>query len=113
DFFSGQPASDTSASVRSESETGFFMGESIARPARPSQAASPETPGRKGAIPEKMASSFLIKVDSRPEKSDSPDANYGRTAMRKTTCGALLLGILISACGGEGEAVPPPQAPPP
>src|SRR5437016_2605011 len=33
--------------------------------------------------------------------------------MRKTTCGALLLAVLISACGGEGDAVPPPQAPPP
>jgi steroid delta-isomerase-like uncharacterized protein len=33
--------------------------------------------------------------------------------MRKTTCGALLLTVLISACGGEGDAVPPPQVPPP
>jgi steroid delta-isomerase-like uncharacterized protein len=33
--------------------------------------------------------------------------------MRKTTCGAMLLTVLISACGGEGDAVPPPQAPPP
>ena len=41
---------------------------------------------RKGGFPEKLAVCFLIKVDSRPEKSDSPDANYGRMAMRKTTC---------------------------
>src|SRR5882724_3000312 len=33
--------------------------------------------------------------------------------MRKTTYGVLLFAVLISACGGEGEAVPPPQAPPP
>jgi steroid delta-isomerase-like uncharacterized protein len=33
--------------------------------------------------------------------------------MRKTTCGAMLVAVLISACGGEGDAVPPPQAPPP
>jgi len=59
-----------------------------------------------------MAACFVIKVDSRPEKSDSPDANYGRMAMRKTISSALLL-VLISACGGEGDAIPPPQAPPP
>jgi steroid delta-isomerase-like uncharacterized protein len=34
-------------------------------------------------------------------------------AMRKTTYGAALLAVVISACGGEGDAVPPPQAPPP
>src|SRR6185295_99146 len=34
-------------------------------------------------------------------------------AMRKTTFGAVLLTVLISACGGEGDAVPPPQPPPP
>jgi len=33
--------------------------------------------------------------------------------MRKTTYGAALLALVISACGGEGDAVPPPQAPPP
>ena len=33
--------------------------------------------------------------------------------MRKTTFGAVLLTVLISACGGEGDAVPPPQPPPP
>jgi len=33
--------------------------------------------------------------------------------MRKTTEAALVLAVLIAGCGGEGEAVPPPQAPPP
>src|SRR5262245_7717445 len=33
--------------------------------------------------------------------------------MRNTICGAMLVAVLISACGGEGDAVPPPQAPPP
>lgn len=33
--------------------------------------------------------------------------------MAKTICGAAFVAILISACGGEGEAIPPPQAPPP
>ena len=33
--------------------------------------------------------------------------------MSKTICGAALVAVLISACGGEGEAIPPPQAPPP
>ncbi len=32
--------------------------------------------------------------------------------MRTTTCGAVVLAVLISACGGEGDAVPPPQTPP-
>jgi len=34
-------------------------------------------------------------------------------AMRTTIGGVVILTVLISACGGEGEAVPPPQAPPP
>jgi steroid delta-isomerase-like uncharacterized protein len=34
-------------------------------------------------------------------------------AMAKTICGAALVAVLISACGGEGETIPPPQAPPP
>jgi predicted ester cyclase len=34
-------------------------------------------------------------------------------AMAKTICGAALVAVLISACGGEGEAIPPPQAPTP
>jgi hypothetical protein len=33
--------------------------------------------------------------------------------MRKMTCGAMLVAVPISACGGEGDAVPPPQASPP
>jgi len=33
--------------------------------------------------------------------------------MRKTLWGAALLAVLVSACGGEGDAVPPPQLPPP
>ena len=33
--------------------------------------------------------------------------------MRKMTCGAVVLAFLISGCGGEGDAIPPPQAPPP
>ena len=33
--------------------------------------------------------------------------------MAKTICGAALVAVLISACGGEGEVMPPPQAPPP
>jgi steroid delta-isomerase-like uncharacterized protein len=32
--------------------------------------------------------------------------------MWKATCGALLVAAPISACGGEGEALPSPQAPP-
>jgi hypothetical protein len=59
-----------------------------------------------------MASWVLIKVDSRPEKSDFR-RDDGRMAMRKMTCGAVVLAFLISGCGGEGDAIPPPQAPPP
>lgn len=34
--------------------------------------------------------------------------------MRKTTCTAALVAVwMISGCGGEGDAIPPPQAPPP
>ncbi|HMI86130.1 MAG TPA: ester cyclase [Polyangiaceae bacterium] len=33
--------------------------------------------------------------------------------MGKTIRGAALLAVLISACGGEAEVIPPPQAPPP
>ena len=33
--------------------------------------------------------------------------------MAKTICGAALVAVLISACGGESEAIPPPQAPAP
>jgi steroid delta-isomerase-like uncharacterized protein len=33
--------------------------------------------------------------------------------MRKTTYGAMLVTVPISACVGEGDAVPPPQASPP
>ncbi len=33
--------------------------------------------------------------------------------MRKTLWGTAILAAWISACGGEGDAVPPPQAPPP
>ena len=33
--------------------------------------------------------------------------------MAKTICGAALVAVLISACGGESETIPPPQAPPP
>ena len=42
-------------------------------------------PLSKAPLRQKMASCSLIKVDSRAEKSDSPNANYGRMAMRKTT----------------------------
>lgn len=31
--------------------------------------------------------------------------------MRKMTCGAMPVAVLISACGGEGNAVPPPLPP--
>ena len=33
--------------------------------------------------------------------------------MRKMTCGAILVAVPISACVGEGDAVPPPQSSPP
>ena len=33
--------------------------------------------------------------------------------MTKTTYGAALVAVLISACGGEGETMPPPQTPSP
>src|SRR5260221_9431186 len=33
--------------------------------------------------------------------------------MRNTLWGAALLAVLVSGCGGEGDAVPPPQVPPP
>src|SRR5262249_38995067 len=69
--------------------------------------------GRLPPVSQKMASRWVIKVDSRPEKSDSPKRTTGGWPMRKTTSGALLLAVLISACGGEGDVVPPPQAPPP
>jgi steroid delta-isomerase-like uncharacterized protein len=33
--------------------------------------------------------------------------------MRKTTDAALVLAVLIAACGGQSDVTPPPQAPPP